>query len=148
MLILDNTTSLTEDEIKLMEKIKEKPHLIVVNKCDENSLKNENLSNAIYISAQNKGDVYRLEDEITKIVLKNIDISVDSIYLANSRQIEKLRKAIQSLMEAMNGIKQKVYIDFIDIYLRESYNYLGEIYGETATDSLLNELFSKFCLGK
>lgn len=148
MLILDNTTSLTEDEIKLMEKIKEKPHLIVVNKCDENSLKNENLSNAIYISAQNKGDVYRLEDEITKIVLKNIDISVDSIYLANSRQIEKLRKAIQSLMEAMNGIKQKVYIDFIDIYLREAYNYLGEIYGETVTDSLLNELFSKFCLGK
>lgn len=147
LLILDNSTALTEDEKKLIEELVDKPHLIIVNKMDINSQK-INIPNAIYMSAHNKQDVYSLEKQIVNQILKDVDISESSTYLSNARQISKLQLAINSLEEAERAIHNDAYIDFVDIYLREAYNYLGEIIGDTATDSLLNELFSKFCLGK
>ncbi len=150
LLILDSTTLLTEDEIKLMSEISNKPHFIIVNKCDILGQKNieYELKDAIYISAHNKKDVEQLEKEIKDKIIKEIDTTSNLIYLGNSRQISKLKLALESLNEALETINKKDYIDFVDIYLREAYNYLGEIIGETSTDTLLNELFSKFCLGK
>ena len=81
-------------------------------------------------------------------MLKDVDITSNSIYLGNSRQISKLHQTIESLSEALKAIEQEAYIDFVEIYLREAYNYLGEITGDTSSTSLLDELFSKFCLGK
>ena len=81
-------------------------------------------------------------------MLKDVGINEASTYLSNARQISKLKLAIESLSEAVKVIDSNIFIDFVDIYLRDAYNYLGEIIGDTATDSLINELFSKFCLGK
>lgn len=148
LMLLDGTTALTEDEKELLEKIKNKSHFVIVNKIDIMSENPGYLNDAIYISAHNKNDIIRLEEAIKKKILKDIDTSSNSIYLGNSRQIAKLKLAIESLNEAIKVINNGDYIDFVDIYLRETYNYLGEITGDTSTDSLLNELFSKFCLGK
>ena len=65
-----------------------------------------------------------------------------------SEQIEKLQKAINALDDAFNIINSGCEIDFVDIEIRKAWLFLGEIIGETSTDSLLDELFSKFCLGK
>lgn len=147
LFMVDSTTPLTADEIKILTKVKEKAHLIVVNKVDQN--KDFKLDeDAIYISAQNFIDVRKLEQKIVEKVLKEVNISDGSTYLSNARQISKLQSAINSLEEAINAINNNAFIDFVDVYLKDSYNYLGEIIGDTASDSLLNELFSKFCLGK
>ena len=148
LFMLDSTTALTADENILLDKIKEKPHLIIVNKMDVFSENRLVIEDAVYISAQNSFDIKKLESEIINRVLKEVNISDGSTYLSNARQVSKLQNAINSLDESINAIKNNAFIDFVDIYLKEAYNYLGEITGDTATDSLLNELFSKFCLGK
>ena len=147
LMVLDATTHLTEDEIEIIQILENKPHLKIVNKTD---LKVElsDIKDGIYISAHNKTDISELEDKIVNQILKDVDVNENSTYLSNARQISKLQLAINSLNEAVAAIQDNAYIDFVDIYLREAYNYMGEIVGDTATDSLLNELFSKFCLGK
>ena len=147
LMVLDATTDLTEDEIEIIQILENKPHLKIVNKTD---LKVElsDIKDGIYISAHNKTDISELEDKIVNQILKDVDVNENSTYLSNARQISKLQLAINSLNEAVAAIQDNAYIDFVDIYLREAYNYMGEIVGDTATDSLLNELFSKFCLGK
>lgn len=147
LLVLDGTTTITQNEKKLIESIKSKPHLIIVNKTDllDNIKQNPDY---IYISAHDKNDIEQLEKKIIDKVLKDVDITSNSIYLGNSRQISKLHQTIESLSEALKAIEQEAYIDFVEIYLREAYNYLGEITGDTSSTSLLDELFSKFCLGK
>lgn len=147
LMILDGSTKITQSEKSLIEKIKDKPHLIIINKTDLIASKKEN-PEYIYISAHNNEDVERLEKIIIKKVLKDIDITTSSTYLGNARQISKLRLAIDSLKEAKKAIDNDAYIDFVEIYLRDAYNHLGEITGDTSTTSLLDELFSKFCLGK
>lgn len=148
LLILDGSTPLTADEKKLMSKIVDKPHFIIVNKNDILINSSDKIADAIYISAHNKEDIAKLEKKIKEKILKDVDTTSNSVYLGNGRQISKLKLAIESMSDAQETIKRGDYIDFSDIYLREAYNYLGEITGDTATDSLLNELFSKFCLGK
>lgn len=148
LFVLDGSTLLTEDEKKLLDEIKDKPHLVIVNKNDILLQENQNIVDAIYISANNKEDVSNLENMIQSKVLKDVDTTSGSVYLGNARQISKLKLAIEALSEALETIDKGDYIDFVDIYLREAYSYLGEITGDTSTDSLLNELFSKFCLGK
>lgn len=148
LFVLDNTTDLSEDEKTLIKTIKDKPHLKIVNKTDINKNKKHDFEDAIYISALSNIDIKQLEKEIIKKVLKEVNLNEGSTYLSNARQISKLQSAIGPLEEAITAIKQEAFIDFVETYLRESYNYLGEITGDTATDSLLNELFSKFCLGK
>ena len=69
-------------------------------------------------------------------------------YISNTRQLAKINEAINNLDEALKAIAEDVYIDIVDIYIQAAWNSLGEIIGELRTDRLLNELFSKFCLGK
>ena len=72
----------------------------------------------------------------------------DITYISNARQLEKLQNALNAIEEAIETIQNDAQIDFVDIYIRKAWLYLGEIIGETSTDTLLDELFSKFCLGK
>ena len=72
----------------------------------------------------------------------------DITYISNARQLEKINFAIKALDEALTTIENEATIDFVDIDIRKAWLYLGEIVGQTSTDNLLDELFSKFCLGK
>ncbi len=148
LFVLDGSSKLTKEEKTIYEQIKDKPHIIILNKKDlgiNDSYKDFDYLN---ISAHNELDVELLEKQITEKVLKDIDLTNNSVYLGNSRQISKLTQAINSLKEAKQTIDNNTFIDFVEIYLRDAYNYLGEITGDTSTTSLLDELFSKFCLGK
>ena len=69
-------------------------------------------------------------------------------YLTNSRSIALLEEAYDILKEVEKNIKLDIPIDMVEIDLRESWNKLGEIIGETYQDELIDQLFSQFCLGK
>lgn len=149
LLILDGSLKLTTTDKKLITDIGDKPHIIIVNKSDLNlQITKEELPKALFVSAHEACDIQKIEDEISKLVLKTVEINKDATYLSNARQISKLNEAINDLEEAIQAISENAYIDFVDIYIRNSYNHLGEIVGETSSDNLINELFSKFCLGK
>ena len=72
----------------------------------------------------------------------------DLTYLSSARSISLLNQSLNKLYDVKNALKENLPIDFIEIDLRNIWNLLGEIIGETYTDELIDKLFSKFCLGK
>ena len=148
LFVLDSSTCFTDEDQKIYDSIKDKCHLIVFNKNDLAKKINCNFEEYVSISTTNNNSIEILEEVIIKkLQLNNIE-NKDITYISNARQIEKLSFAINALNEAIETIYENNEIDFVDIYLRKAWLYLGEIIGETSTDSLLDELFSKFCLGK
>ena len=148
LFVLDGSVSYQKEDEEIFNLIKNKCHLIVVNKSDLIQKIKLPQKSFITISTKEEESIKKLEEAIlTKLKLNNIS-NKDITYISNARQIEKLNNAIIALEEAINVISEGYQIDFVDIYLRKAWLYLGEIIGETSTDSLLDELFSKFCLGK
>lgn len=148
LFVLDSATKITKEEEQLFEIVKQKPHLVIFNKVDINQNKTMYFEEGIQISAKNKTDILKLEQEITRIITTDFGVQTDATYLSNARQVDKLNLTIQSLYEAKTSILNGAFIDFVELSLRDAYFHLGEITGDSATDSLINELFSKFCLGK
>ena len=74
--------------------------------------------------------------------------SNDMTYLSNARSISLLKKSLNNINESIDEIKNSSPIDIVELNLKEAWNNLGEVIGETYTDELLDELFSRFCLGK
>lgn len=149
LFVVDGSKELDQEDLELYNKIKDKKHLVIINKNDLGIIIDTNkFANKVIVSTN---DVYKLE-ELKKSILKLIEVekitNKDITYLSNARQIEKLNLAKNELLEAMDEINENAFIDFVDIHLRAAWMYLGEIIGETSSESLLDELFSKFCLGK
>ena len=86
--------------------------------------------------------------KITEVIFGDQGTIKDATYISNARQVSKLNEALNSLNEAIEKCYVHEYVDIIDIYIREAYLSLGEIIGDGSVDSLIDELFSKFCLGK
>lgn len=149
LFIVDGSTMLTKEDEILFEKIKNIPHQVIVNKKDLGiNLDLNKFKDPIVITTKDSFDIEELRNKISlKFIQLDID-SKDATYLSNARQIEKLSNAKASLEEALQEIEEGAFIDFVEISLRAAWMYLGEIIGESSTEDLLNELFSKFCLGK
>lgn len=147
--VLDGTEDLNEIDSELYKKIKEKLHIIIFTKKDirtsQSSFKD---NNELYISTFDKTDINLLKEKILEITEVNKLENKDVTYISNARQLEKLKKAYDSINESLAEINDGAFLDFIEIQLRAAWLYLGEITGESSTDDLINELFSKFCLGK
>ena len=150
LFVLNNNDILTDKELELLEKIKDKNYIIVINKCDlDNKLEISNeFKNIVKISAlENKG-IDELKELITKIYnLDKIELE-DMSYLTNSRSIALLEQAYEILKEAEKNIELDIPVDMVEIDIKEAWNKLGEIIGETYQDELIDQLFSQFCLGK
>lgn len=147
LLVLDGSDDFTEEDARLFEMVKDRCHIVIINK---NDLKTKCICklDAISMNTKDTTSIAVLEQKIIETLsihqLQNKDIT----YISNARQIEKLNLALKAIEEAIDTILVEQAIDFVDIYIRKAWLYLGEIIGETSTDSLLDELFSKFCLGK
>ena len=149
LLVIDGSEYLTQEDKELIERIKDKKHLIIINKDDLGiKIDLNQFEHPIIISTNDDNKIDNLKEEIIKLIkIENIQ-NKDITYISNARQIEKLNLAKVELTEALDEINENAFIDFVDIHLRAAWLYLGEIIGETSTESLLDELFSKFCLGK
>lgn len=148
--VLSNNDKISSKELEILNKIKEKNYIVVVNKCDLISNINlpEGIKNIVYISAlENKG-IEVLKKKIQEIYnLGNIETE-NMTYLSNARSISLVEKSLNSLKEVIKGINKNMPIDMVEIDLKEVWNTLGEIIGETYEDELIDQLFSRFCLGK
>ena len=146
--MLNNNEKITKEEIELLEKIKNKKHIIVVNKIDLNNKLFLDEKNIVKISiTQNKG-IDTLKKRIIDLFnLGKIETS-DLTYLSNARSISLLKKSLQIINDVLANIENEIPIDIIGIDLKNCWNTLGEIIGETYTDELIDEIFSRFCLGK
>ena len=147
ILVLDQSRKLSKEDIELLEETKNKRRIIVGNKNDLTKAIDLDI-NMLSLSALNREGLKDLEKEIT-VTLGISDLEdKDFNYLSNIRHINKIKEAINSMTEVVNAIDLGLPIDMTEIDLKKAWQYLGEITGDYHPEDLLNELFSKFCLGK
>ena len=147
ILLLNNNEELTKEDKELLNMIKNKNHIIVVNKTDleKKLIINEK---TIKISAKENTGIDELKNEIIRIYnLDKIETS-DMSYLCNARSISLLKEALNLIKEAISSIDNKEPIDITELSLKEAWNKLGSIIGETYSEELIDEMFERFCLGK
>lgn len=148
LLVIDQQTGLTDEINQLYEKIKTKPHLVLINKCDNKEQISYQFSNEICISTTNGYNLDQIQEQILSLFnLSDFNI-VDKAILTNMMQIGLLIEAKASLETALNNINLGLDIDIIEIDLKQALYQLGEIIGVNVVDDLLNNLFSNYCLGK
>ena len=147
--ILNNNEKMTDEEKELLDKTKNKKRIIVVNKIDlETKLDKLLLDNYIEISAKENIGIDKIKNEIKRLFNIGEISSNDMTYLSNARSIALLKKSLNNINEVIEEINNDNPIDIVELSLKDAWNNLGEVIGETYTDELLDELFSRFCLGK
>lgn len=153
--IFDSSKELSEEDIEILNIIKNKKSIILLNKADLNSVLNENDSrfknitdNVLKISALNGNGLEELYSVIAKMFSLN-EINIDNdVIITNLRHKNLISKAIENVKKARNTVEENMPIDIIAIFVKDILEDLGNITGEFVTDDIINEIFSKFCLGK
>ena len=148
IMILNNNEKITEEELDLLSKIKHKNHIIVINKTDLENKLNLYVEDAIKISIKDNTGIEDIKHRISEIFNLDKISTSDMSYLSNARSISLLKKSLNKINECLTNIKSNSPIDIVELDLKECWNILGEIIGETYTDELIDEIFSRFCLGK
>ena len=153
--IFDSSKELTVEDEEILNIIKNKKSIILLNKADLNSVLTENdakfkeiTENVIKISALNGVGLEKLYNLISKMFsLEEINVDNDVI-VTNLRHKNLISKAIENVKKAKNTVQENMPIDIIAIFIKYILEDLGNITGEVVTDDIINEIFSKFCLGK
>ncbi len=146
--VLNNNEPLSKDDEKLLEMTRHKKRIVIINKIDLESKIQRRFENSVQISALKKTNIEALEKKIESLFLKgeiNID---DQALLSNARHIAKMHDVFRHLEDALKAAQNYEPVDIIEIDLKSAWEILGDIIGETKNTALLDELFSKFCLGK
>ncbi len=147
--VLNNNQIITKDELLVLDKIKNKNNIVIVNKIDlDNKLDKSILDNYIELSVKNDIGIDKLRNKIKEMFNLDMIDKGDFTYLSSARSISLVRSALNSLESVNDGIKNNMPIDMVEIDLKQVWSILGEIIGETYSDELIDQLFSQFCLGK
>ncbi len=147
LLVLDSSEELTKEDKFLLDKTKDKKRIVIMNKDD---LKNNNKynENVIRISAKTNQGIDLIKDKIKELFNVGAFLNKNLTYFTNVRQITLLKQAIESLNDAYQGVLNNSEIDMIEIDLKLAWERLGDIIGANYTEELIDNLFSRFCLGK
>ena len=148
--MLNNNEELTLEDMNIYEKIKDKKHIIVINKIDlHNNLKlPKTITNTINLSIINNQGINELKQKIIELFNLEQLQTKDLTYLSNARSISLLTKSEEYINNALNNINVNIPIDIVEIELKNAWETLGEIIGKTYKEELIDEMFSRFCLGK
>ncbi len=153
--IFDASKDLSKEDKEILEIIKGKKVIILLNKIDlqqklhkEDKEFREVTDSIIEISALNNIGIDDVYAEITKLFEIN-EINLDNdLVITNIRHKNLIHQAIESIKKTKETIQEKMPIDIIAVYIKEILEDLGNITGEFVTEDIINEIFSKFCLGK
>ena len=153
--IFDSSKELDEQDSEILELIKNKKTILILNKTDLEQKINENderlravSSNIIKISALNKTGIEELYNKISDLFELN-EINLDNeVVITNLRHKNLISKAIEKVKEAKETINNKMPLDIITIFIKDILEDLGRITGDFITEDIIDEIFAKFCLGK
>lgn len=155
LLVLNYHERLHEDDKKLLQQLKDRSTIIVVNKIDlpgqlelaeiERDYAKDRI---VFLSAKEGSGIEDLERAVSGLFFSGAVETGDITYVSNARHIALLHQTKRSLEDAIQATYEGIPIDLIQIDLAASWESLGQILGDAAGDSLLNQIFSQFCLGK
>ena len=153
--IFDISTNFDDDDRKIMNLIKDKKAIILLNKVDilsENKENEEEIKELnkpiIKISAKEEIGLDLLYSEIKKMFELNEISSNNEILITNERHKNQIIKADKHILEGIETIEKHLPVDIISIYINQAMEELGEITGENVSENIINEIFARFCLGK
>ncbi len=153
LFMVNNNEELTEDILELLEKIGDKNYLFIINKIDlerKIDLSKINVENSKIVELSvidNKG-IDTLKEKIIELFNLNSLETKDPTYLSNTRSLSILRRCLDAIKEVENGLINDMPIDMIELDIKEIWEELGKINGTSYEEELLDEMFSRFCLGK
>ncbi|WP_180994339.1 tRNA uridine-5-carboxymethylaminomethyl(34) synthesis GTPase MnmE [Bacillus sp. Marseille-P3661] len=155
LLVLNNAEELSDEDRRLFEAVSGMDVIVIVNKIDLNSkLSLDEVKDlaknypVISTSLKEETGIDLLEEAISSLFFKGKLEVADLTYVSNTRHIALLNQAKKSIEEVLSGIEVGVPIDMIQIDFTRTWEILGEIIGDTVHESLIDQLFSQFCLGK
>ncbi|BEV39393.1 tRNA uridine-5-carboxymethylaminomethyl(34) synthesis GTPase MnmE [Bacillus stercoris] len=155
LLVLNNSEELSEEDVKLFEAVEGMDVIVILNKTDlEAKIDTERvreLANGrpvVTTSLLKEEGINDLEEAIQSLFYTGAIESGDLTYVSNTRHISILQQAKRAIEDALSGIEQDVPIDMVQIDLTRCWELLGEIIGDSVHESLIDQLFSQFCLGK
>lgn len=152
--VVDSSTPLDENDEKIMEMIKDRTALVLLNKSDLDTVTTEDMiashlnQKIIKVSMKENQGVDELENAIKELFFHGKVELNDEVYITNARHKAALSNAKDSLNMVLDSIAMEMPEDFYSIDLMNTYEELGNILGESLGEDLVNEIFSKFCTGK
>jgi tRNA modification GTPase len=154
LLVFDRSQPFSNEDVFLLDKIKGKNVIAVLNKADlsaklhiDDLKKYVNSSLIVSVSAKERTGLDRLEDAVYNMFFSG-SMSVENILLSNSRHLDSVRKALAFLQSAIAGIDEKRPSELVLIDIKDAADTLGSITGELFTEDMLDMIFSRFCVGK
>lgn len=155
ILVVDASDELLQEDMEIIELIKEKKVIVALNKMDLGNVQNEKQlkelfgeENVIVMSAKNKFGIDKLEERIKALVFQG-RLSINNNSMVTSiRHKNLLDKALDNIKKAMDSIENDIPVDLISVDIREAWSCLGAITGDTVEEDIVKEIFSKFCIGK
>ena len=155
LIMFDASDELTKEDEKIMGLIGDKKSIILINKTDLPQKLNENIvyeiagvNPVLKISVLEDQGIEELKEQISDMFFSGKLKATDGIMITSIRHKELLRKALNSLKEANSAVKGGMPLDLITIDIKEAFYELGNIVGETVKDNIIDEIFSRFCVGK
>ena len=155
LFLLDGSRPLEEEDLQIMELLKERKSLVLINKRDlgeaisiEEIAAKLPASQVIEASLLKGQGITEIEDAVEDLVYGGEIVQKESMMVNNVRHIELLQQAVNSLTDALHMSEGREALDFIEVDVKNAYERLGEIIGETVSDDIINEVFARFCLGK
>ena len=152
--VVDSSTGLDENDEEIMEMIRDRKAIVLLNKMDldcvttEEDIRKHLDKPVIPVSAKEEQGIDRLEQTVKDMFYDGSISFHDEIYITNMRQKAALKEALDSLEQVSVSIQNQMPEDFFSIDLMNAYEELGSITGESVGEDLVNEIFSKFCMGK
>ena len=152
--VVDASRELDENDFEIIQMIQEKKAVILLNKSDLATVVTKDMVQSyiekpmIEISAKEESGIRELEDTLKQMFFQGEISFNDEVYITNIRHKTALQDAHDSLVKVNISIENDIPEDFYSIDLLDAYESLGSITGETIGEDLVNEIFSKFCMGK
>lgn len=149
ILVLNNNEKLTEDDYKLLDSTNDKKRIIFINKNDlQKNINLDIVDNVVYGSTMQIFGINALKDKIKELFNMEEIEKGDFNYLSNARHIATIHECISVVESIKEGLKNGLPIDMLEIDIKKIWELLGNLIGESYDEELLDNLFSRFCLGK
>lgn len=150
--VFDGSCPLTEDDLKIINKINNKKCIAVINKNDiqqqfDCDCLKDKIQQIVYLSAKENNGIDKLREAVESEFMLN-EIDFDSTTAANERQKRCIDSALASLKDAIDVVKSGEMLDAVTVLIDEVEQFLLELTGEKVTDAVVDEVFSRFCVGK
>lgn len=151
VLMLDISRDFEEEDREIVNYIKDKKHIALLNKVDLDYKINResliNLENILEVSIKNDEGIEAFKDKIKELFFGG-KLQSESIIISNTRHKEALYRSKENCELALNSVRKNEFLDLISIYVTSGLKALGEITGSEIEEDLVNKIFSEFCVGK